>query len=349
METGASPSTGSSVRVEQLPYPHGLLNSYWDLGRRYDPADVVRQFKSAGLNVPRLVIDSGVYTARQKGVQIGIKEYTAWLASKDWGHALHAAIDIDWPPDQSIVRRHTAAIRMTVGAERTWPVLHTYMSDRDLEEVCDSYPWCAAGAYGTGLVTNQLREMISNRAARESRLRWYEKLHGIAAKHGTKLHALGTGATNEILRRFDWASADASLISTVGRYGVVFIWDDNELHCHLGGTKARSKKVTRHHADGTHTEFSRPGGRTFNAERISALFAKYRIPIQRVLDDKDYRAGVSAAHIARMEHHYNARNSKGFVFFMADKNIGRVVGAYRHALGAAARCGEYGPAHVGNH
>jgi hypothetical protein len=311
--------------------------SYWLLSGQFDPQEAARKFSGAGLRVPRFLIDSGVYSARQKNVAIGVEGYAGWLRTRNWGRFLQAAIDVDYPSDHEIVKRHTATLRLALGAGRTWPVLHPFMTDAQVESVCDAYRWCAVGNSGTGLATDNQTEFLHNREAYLRRLRWYHRVHSLAYRYGTRLHALGTGGAGELMRSFDWASADASMLAAVQRYGVLWLWDGQKLACHLGGTRATQRRVSKRTADGITLVSKQAGFRGFRPEKVRDLAVRHRFSVRRVLEDLTYRSAVSVVHIAKMERYYDQRNSRGFIFFVADRNVNRVVEAYKMAVGLVAR------------
>lgn len=299
-------------------YPTGVLISYWDLMRStWSPAEWGARFDAEGLRRPRLLIDSGVYTARQKNVQINATEYAAWLKSREWQGQLDGAVDVDWPVDQNIIRQHTAILRRAIGASLVLPVLHPFMTTREVEECCAVHSYCAVGAWGVGIATSQARELTWNKDAADKRLRWHAHCHKVAERYDTRLHALGVGCTTEILNWFEWASADASLISICDRYGVVMLWHERErrLKQYLGGARARPEVV----------------------KRAAGPLSAARVSLSRAMRDRVYRQGVSAHSIAKMERYYRRRNRHGFRFFVAEKSIEKLVLAYRLAAGFVAR------------
>jgi len=299
-------------------YPTGVLISYWDLMRsRWDAPSWGAAFDAAGLRRPHLMIDSGVYTARQKNVAINVREYAAWLVAQDWQGQLDGAVDVDWPADYEVIRTHTAHLRRALGAGSVLPVLHPFLTTAQVEAYCEQHSWCAVGGWGLGMSTGQLRELSWNKAASDRRYEWFAHCHAVAERYGTRLHALGHGCTSEALNRFEWASSDASLISVCDRYGVIMLWHERErrLRQYLGGAR------------------SRPDA----ARRAADAMATARVSMSRALRDRTYRQGVSARAIAQMEHYYNRRNRHGFRFYVAEKALPKLTSAYRVAAGFAAR------------
>jgi hypothetical protein len=285
-----------------------VLCTYWELPKKWDTAKWVQGYADAGLPRPHLLIDSGVYTARQAGVAINAEEYSRWLARVEWRGMLAGAIDVDWPPIASEVRKHTALVRRAVGAEHTLPVLHPYLGPKDVEEYCEQHTWCSVGSYGTGNISSGASEFVHNADARRNRMRWFEYCHGVAARYGTKLHALGVGCTHSVLEGFDWASADSSVLGICQKYGGTYLWSRTRLRHLRPGTKGIVQAAVEH-----------------------------GLSPKRLAHDQYYRYGATLLNIAAMERHYQRRNTNGFRFFVADYHLPKLVKATKVAIGLAIR------------
>lgn len=303
------------------PYPTSILISYWDLmkSQSFDWLEWLKPFDEAMLHRPALVIDSGVYTARQKGVVIDVRTYAKWVAAREWHGSLIGAIDVDWPANAEAVMKNTAILRAVLGAGKVWPAIHPYYSERQIEEICEMHTWCAVGSWGVGQVTGEAREFAWNKTARAGRMRHLDTVHRIAAKYGTRLHALGIGCSSSVLEPFDWASSDASLLSICDRYGSVIFWD-------------AEARMLRQPVRGSR----RADGGFFTKSVVPKLAAE-GISMRRVITDDAYRHGVSMLHVGRMERHYARRNSHGFRFFVAEKAAAKLVRAYEVARQLSAR------------
>lgn len=298
--------------VLPCPYPTGLLLSYWYTSK-FKPGFWVRYVKhldALGLHRPTLLIDSGVYSARIKGVEINVQRYAEWMSSQDWLGGLTAAVDVDFPPDPAIVKKHTLILRRALGADKVWPVVHPCYKERDVEEVFESCTWASVGVWGTGNVSGQAQEFMFNKEAHRYRMKWYEHTHRIARKYGTRLHALGIGMTTSVLEAFDWASSDASIIGSVDAWGMLIIWD-----------KDRRELRTVMHAP------NRPGGGRFHKQLFLQL-AEQGVSLVRCIKEPYYRQGVAAYNLALMEQHYARRNTHGFRFFSSERSLSRVVRPY---------------------
>lgn len=294
-----------AVRVQGekvlAPFPSGWLLSYWRYrtARTFDFQGTFGPLDALGLKRPRLLMDSGVYTARQKGAPIEPMRYAEWMAAQDWRGVLAGAIDIDWPPVPDVQRRHTALLRTVLGADVVWPVLHPYQRIRDVDYYCAEYPWCAVGSWGVGAETGDIREYQWNKEAREEKLRWYDVVHSRAERYGTKLHGLGIGSSERFVKPYEWASADASLISSCERYGLILVWDrERRSLCQpiRGAQKRQSLARSR-----------------------LPLLLEQGIDPRRVVADMEYRKAVSVAAMGDFERFYAARNRHGFTFFVAEQ------------------------------
>ncbi|MFB7906645.1 hypothetical protein ACFC1T_09480 [Kitasatospora sp. NPDC056076] len=188
--------------------PRHLLSYHY--GKDIPPQDVVgRLTEAAGGVQPDMMLDSGAFSAMNIGATIDLKAYAKWLRS--WQPWATVAFNLD-----VIGNAASSALNYTrLLAENTGvpilPVFHANSGVEHLHKMCESADYIAFGGLAN---LKQRREQIR---------KWIAWHAAIAARHGTKVHALGVSglATMDV----PLYSCDSSTSTTTVRYGRLWIWD----------------------------------------------------------------------------------------------------------------------------
>lgn len=168
--------------------------------------------KRAGRNC---VLDSGVYTARKKGVNISIGDYLTYCVRFKNDVQYFFNLDLG-PHDQQI--QH---FKMLVGAGvPTIGIVSNLMSFETIQRFVDIYPYIGISysvmgqTSGSGDYTQYLERL-------------FEYLYKTNQQH-VKTHALGLTKPN-VMQRFPFFSVDSSTWINPARYGAVYVFKNGKL------------------------------------------------------------------------------------------------------------------------
>lgn len=202
------PSQNKQIQSEVLPQIESVLTTYTD------PVEVKAKESMCFDLRPRVIIDSGAFTAWTTGKAINPKDYAAWALEFDsrWRHQMASLefMNLDVIGDQDATW-HNQSILEGLGM-KPLPIV-TYVVDlKHLDRALEQYDYISLG----GLVpyTRQKDKLQRWLDACFSRVMAYRKKTGILRR----IHLLGV-TTDWVLKKYPCYSSDSSTWVSCLRFG----------------------------------------------------------------------------------------------------------------------------------
>lgn len=157
-----------------------------------------------------LMVDSGAYTAWNKGHQVALSDYKTYLQRGGWDYAITLDVIGDHTASASNTRKlHNAGLPVI-------PVYHFGSPITEFRALCRDTGYVAAG----GMRPLQHRPKLM--------ARYLRTLVHEAAELNAVVHALGVGGLRTI-RQSGVYSADSSSVSSAPLSGQILIWDGRRI------------------------------------------------------------------------------------------------------------------------
>lgn len=179
-----------------------FLLSYW-YHKNVDLEQVLSQ--SFDKPYPRIIADSGAYTAMTKGVEIDIHEYGNWIRANNYLFDWYSNLDVIMNADKTLINQ-----RIMEGDNLTpVPVFHIKEEFSYLKHYADNYPLVALGIAG-----------LQKKSA--MMIKWLDRCHDIAkSTHGFAMTSW------QVLKRYNWKSVDSSSYGSAFRFGELQLFNCN--------------------------------------------------------------------------------------------------------------------------
>jgi hypothetical protein len=201
---GALPSHNKSIQAQTLPEINNHLSSYHDVGEVVIKEQAWSQMSESDLR-PRVIIDSGAFTAFTSGKKIDPRDYARWaLDFQDrWEHRMVDLnfMNLDVIGDQDASWQNQSILEGL--GMKPLPIVTYGAPKHHLTRALDNYPYIALG----GLVP-YIRQ-------KELLRKWLDVCFSqiMAKKKSTgimpKVHLLGV-TTDWVLKRYPCYSSDSS-------------------------------------------------------------------------------------------------------------------------------------------
>lgn len=173
--------------------PFNILGSYHYFERH---PEYLRECMEKGMDV---FVDSGAFSAENKGAKIDIDEYCHFIKETKCG--TYAGLDVIG--DSKATKENQEYMERVYGLTPI-PTFHMGSDPIALREMFGKYPYIALG----GLVLSGGRE------------RYCDEIWGMILRECPKLRVHGFGMTNfELMERYPWYSVDSSSYKSGRRYG----------------------------------------------------------------------------------------------------------------------------------
>jgi len=180
-------------------------NILWSFYRikenKIDIRDLVKHFKK-----PNIILDSGAYTARTKGVYISIYEYMDFIKMYGKYFDFYVNLDVIYNAKKTLKNQ----LKMEEEGLEPIPVFH-YSKNFGKDKKYLNYYVKRHDYIGLGGIANI-----------DFSIEWFEKVFRILDKYKIRAHAFGIG-TQRILRKFGFHSSDTTDWLSGFLYGTIYV------------------------------------------------------------------------------------------------------------------------------
>jgi hypothetical protein len=163
--------------------------------------------EEAGDEPMMIFADSGAFSALSLGAEVTIEDYAEWLLR--WKHHFSVYASLDVIGDHVGTMSNQRRLEQEFGLNPI-PVFHVGSDLKDLEALCEEYPYIAFG----GMVSFSKHNLGP----------WLLKCFRITEKHGTRVHGFGQ-TRHAYLMDFPFFSVDSSSWVAGQKFGSQRLWD----------------------------------------------------------------------------------------------------------------------------
>ena len=183
-----------------------------------DP-DKVLDAVPAWAPTPRVMLDSGAFSAFQRGITVTVPDLVAWYRDMAHLNPIMAGLDVLYDRDAT----RTNCEQMRAAGLDVFPTVHLGADPRDVRRYADD-----------GWTRLALGGLVNRRVPIKARAQWVRQCQAVAAEHGVMLHGFGWSpvgrATLDTVRRF--TTVDSTSWNRGTKYGTAPLVVGHEIKVH---------------------------------------------------------------------------------------------------------------------